>query len=97
MKLTSTYSPTVASVIKMIMKEIYDGIENTIEFTQNGQKFKYRFYIKNENQYESIKEELHKTILPLLIELKNLKKTLSRFKIISEDTTTVIIMRLNIN
>lgn len=55
-------------------ERIYDGIENTIEFIQNGQKLKYRFYIENENQYESIKEELHKTILPLLIELKNLKE-----------------------
>ncbi|RVT71385.1 hypothetical protein EOD40_17245 [Flavobacterium sufflavum] len=52
----------------------YDGIENTIKFIKNGQKFKYRFYIENVDQFKSLKEQFHKTILPQLEQYQNLKE-----------------------
>ncbi|KAF2511847.1 hypothetical protein [Flavobacterium foetidum] len=52
----------------------YYGFENSIQFIENGQKFKYRFYIENVNQFKSLKEQFHKTILPLLNQYQNLKE-----------------------
>ena len=52
----------------------YDGIENSIVFVENGQKFKYRFYIDNVNQFKTLKEQFHKTILPILNQYQNLKE-----------------------
>lgn len=52
----------------------YNGIENSIEFIENGQKFKYLFYIENINQFKLIKEQFSTTILPQLKQFQNLKK-----------------------
>ncbi|MHC0446015.1 hypothetical protein ACWA1F_11420 [Flavobacterium sp. 3-218] len=52
----------------------YNGFENTINFIENGEKFKYRFYIENVNQFKLIKGQFHKIILPLLNQYQNLKE-----------------------
>lgn len=52
----------------------YYGYENSIQFIENGQKFKYRFYIENVNQFKSLKEQFHTTILPLLNQYQNLNE-----------------------
>lgn len=52
----------------------YNGIENSIKFIENGQKFKYQFYIENVNQFKSLKEQFNTTILPQLKQFQNLKK-----------------------
>ncbi|PJJ08860.1 hypothetical protein CLU83_2165 [Flavobacterium sp. 1] len=52
----------------------YNGIENSIKFIENGQKFKYQFYIENVNQFKSLKEQFTTTILPQLKQFQNLKK-----------------------
>lgn len=53
-------------------QRIYDGIENSIKFIEYGQKFKYRFYIENVNQFNSLKIQFNKTILPLLKQQQNI-------------------------
>lgn len=53
----------------------YHGIENSIKFIKEGQKFKYCFYLENVNQFNSLKLQFNKTILPLLLDqLQNLGK-----------------------
>ncbi|MBW1657033.1 hypothetical protein [Flavobacterium quisquiliarum] len=52
----------------------YNGFENSIHFIENGEKIKYRFYIENVNQFKALKEQFHKTILPLLNQYQNLKE-----------------------
>lgn len=53
-------------------QRMYDGIENSIKFIKYGQKFKYHFYIENVNQFNLLKRQFNKTILPLLKQLQNL-------------------------
>ncbi|MFV8327886.1 hypothetical protein [Flavobacterium sp. ZS1P14] len=55
-------------------KRQYQGIENSIKFSENGQKFKYRFYIENVNQFKLLKEQFNETILPQLKQFQNLKE-----------------------
>lgn len=52
----------------------YNGYENSIHFIENGEKIKYRFYIENVNQFKLLKEQFHKTIIPLLNQYQNLKE-----------------------
>ncbi|WP_269239797.1 hypothetical protein [Flavobacterium limnophilum] len=52
----------------------YNGIENSIKFIKNEQKFKYQFYIENINQFKLLKEQFKTIILPQLKQFQNLKK-----------------------
>lgn len=66
-----TYSGKLSSINN---RSSYYGFENSIHFIEDGQKFKYRFYIENLNQFKSLKEQFHEIILPLLNQYQNLKE-----------------------
>lgn len=55
-------------------RNLYNGFENSINFIENGEKFKYRFYIENAHQFKLLKEQFYKIILPLLNQYQNLKE-----------------------
>ncbi|MES2240279.1 MAG: hypothetical protein V4497_08485 [Bacteroidota bacterium] len=50
------------------------GIENYIQFIQNGKKIKYRFYIENVSQFNLLKEQFNDIILPELKEFDNINE-----------------------
>lgn len=60
-------------------EKTYDGIENSIKFMENGQKFEYRFFIDNVTEFKLLKELFNKTISPQLEQFNNLKE-ISHFK-----------------
>ncbi|MBB4800117.1 hypothetical protein HNP37_000156 [Flavobacterium nitrogenifigens] len=56
------------------INKYYYGYENSIKFMENGEQFKYRFYIENVDQFKLLKKQFSTIILPLLNEYQNLKE-----------------------